>query len=68
MTSSATSLSLLKHLKDNTEHTHITLAVGMPKGPRSDWLVEKATEVGISSLIPLESDRSVLKVKDPKYA
>ena len=67
ITSSLTSLSLVKHLKDTTDITHITLAVGMPKGSRSDWLVEKATEIGISSLIPLESDRSVLKVKDPKY-
>jgi hypothetical protein len=59
-------LTLLKHVKPSEFTTSITLAVGMPKGSRSDWLVEKATETGISSLIPLEADRNVLRVKDLK--
>ena len=65
--SASTVLTLLKHVKDVHAATLLTVAVGMPKGSRSDWLVEKVTECGASALIPLEADRNVLKVKDPKY-
>lgn len=37
----------------------LTLAVALPKGDRARWLVEKATELGVSRLIPLETQRSV---------
>lgn len=65
--SSTTILSLAKLIKESDIKTRITVAVGMPKGARSDWLVEKVTETGASSVIPLEADHSVLKVRDPKY-
>ena len=65
--STSSVLTLLSHVKVNEGGTTITLAVGMPKGERSDWLVEKATETGIGALIPLSVERGILKVKDPKY-
>lgn len=65
--SSTLSVTKVQTMADSQASTHLTLAVGMPKGPRSDWLVEKVTEVGVSALIPLESDHTLLKVKDPKY-
>jgi len=37
----------------------ITLAVALPKGERQKWLVEKATELGVARLVPLESARGV---------
>jgi 16S rRNA (uracil1498-N3)-methyltransferase len=37
----------------------LTLAVAMPKGPRGDWLVEKAAEFGVAALLPLRTQRSV---------
>jgi 16S rRNA (uracil1498-N3)-methyltransferase len=39
----------------------LTLAVGLIKGPRMDFLVEKAAELGVSALIPLLSRRSVVR-------
>lgn len=36
-------------------------AVAMPKGQRGDWLLQKLTEVGIDTIIPLDADRSVLE-------
>ncbi len=33
------------------------LAVSLPKGDRQRWLVEKATELGVSRLVPLVSQR-----------
>lgn len=38
----------------------ITLATAVPKGDRFDWLVEKATELGVERLIPLVTERSVV--------
>ncbi len=40
----------------------IHLAVGMPANDRMDWLVEKATELGVASIQPLMTERSVLKL------
>ncbi|MBM79457.1 MAG: RNA methyltransferase RsmE [Planctomycetaceae bacterium] len=38
----------------------LTLATATPKGDRAKWLVEKATEIGVDRLIPLQTDRSVV--------
>ncbi len=37
----------------------LTLAVALPKGDRQAWLVEKATELGVTRLVPLRTERSV---------
>ena len=37
----------------------LTLAVCLPKGDRARWLVEKAVEMGVSQLVPLQTERSV---------
>lgn len=39
----------------------LVLATAVPKGDRCDWLVEKATELGVSQWIPLLLERSVVK-------
>ncbi|MCM5679188.1 16S rRNA (uracil(1498)-N(3))-methyltransferase [Schlegelella sp. S2-27] len=40
----------------------VTLAVGMPANERMDWLVEKATELGVAAIQPLVCERSVLRL------
>jgi 16S rRNA (uracil1498-N3)-methyltransferase len=40
----------------------VQLALGMPANERMDWLVEKATELGVASLQPLHTSRSVLRL------
>ncbi|RVT52545.1 16S rRNA (uracil(1498)-N(3))-methyltransferase [Rubrivivax albus] len=40
----------------------VTLAVGMPANDRMDWLVEKATELGVAEIRPLVTERSVLRL------
>jgi 16S rRNA (uracil1498-N3)-methyltransferase len=37
----------------------VTLGVALPKGERQRWLVEKATELGVSRLVPLVTTRGV---------
>ena len=41
----------------------VTLATAIPKGERVEWLVEKATELGVARLIPL---RTAYSVVDPR--
>lgn len=41
----------------------VTLVVGMPANERMDWLVEKATELGVAAIQPLMTERSVLRLK-----
>src|SRR3954468_10272635 len=37
----------------------LVVGVALPKGDRQKWLVEKLTELGVSTLIPLITERSV---------
>ncbi len=39
------------------------LLAGITANERMDWLVEKATELGVTSITPLLAERSVLKLK-----
>jgi 16S rRNA (uracil1498-N3)-methyltransferase len=37
----------------------LVVGVALPKGDRQKWLVEKLTELGVSILVPLETERGV---------
>jgi len=43
---------------------NITLGVALFKWPRFEWMLEKITELGVTRLIPLDCERSVIKVSD----
>ena len=42
--------------------TQVHLIVGVPANDRMDWLVEKATELGVTSIQPVMTERSVLRL------
>jgi 16S rRNA (uracil1498-N3)-methyltransferase len=44
----------------------MVLATAVPKGDRFDWLVEKATEIGVTRLVPLLTERSVVDPRSTK--
>ena len=50
------------HAIEREAARRVHLAVGMPANDRMDWLVEKATELGVASIQPLISERSVLRL------
>lgn len=50
------------HTVQRESRLRIHLAVGMPANERMDWLVEKATELGVASIQPLMTERSVLRL------
>jgi 16S rRNA (uracil1498-N3)-methyltransferase len=58
-------LQVEESLPDRCLSCRITLATAVPKGERFDWLVEKATEMGVDRLVPLATKRSVV---DPRPA
>jgi 16S rRNA (uracil1498-N3)-methyltransferase len=44
---------------DRESPVPMTLGVALPKGDRQKWLIEKATELGVACLTPLETARGV---------
>lgn len=44
----------------------LILVTAVPKSDRFDWLVEKATELGVDRLIPLVSERSIVDPRESK--
>ena len=42
----------------------LSLAVALPKGDRQKWLVEKAVELGVTRLVPLETARGVAQPEE----
>jgi 16S rRNA (uracil1498-N3)-methyltransferase len=52
-------------LGDRFAPCRLSLATAVPKGERFDWLVEKATELGVARLLPIQTERSVV---DPRPA
>ncbi len=50
------------HAIEREPQRPVHLAVGMPANDRMDWLVEKATELGVASIQPLHTAHSVLRL------
>lgn len=47
-------------LREASPVWQVTIASGVPKGERADWLVEKLSELGTTRWIPMQSERSVV--------
>ncbi|NOY76453.1 MAG: 16S rRNA (uracil(1498)-N(3))-methyltransferase [Calditrichaeota bacterium] len=45
----------------NEPLTHIILVQAMIKNPRFDWLLEKATELGVSTFLPISSEFTIVE-------
>lgn len=57
----------LNELKADAESSlpEITVAQGVPKGQKMDFVVEKLTELGAARIIPLQSERTVVSDVSP---
>ena len=42
---------------------HIHIGIAISRGDRMDWIIQKATELGVSAITPLRSERSEVKLK-----
>ena len=57
-----TATALLHQAIERELPCRVTLALAMPSGERMDFVVEKATELGAARIVPLTSERSVLRL------
>jgi 16S rRNA (uracil1498-N3)-methyltransferase len=46
----------------------LRLFQSVPKGDRFEWIIEKATELGVSEIVPLQTLRSVVRVSAERSA
>jgi 16S rRNA (uracil1498-N3)-methyltransferase len=54
-----------KHPKSESK-VKVTIAQGIPKNPKMDLIVQKATELGAVRIIPVKAERSVVKILKEK--
>lgn len=47
---------------DRESALSLTLAQGISRGERMDWVVQKATELGVSRIVPVITERTVVKL------
>ena len=45
-------------------YPRVTLGQGLPKSDKMDWIVQKATELGVANIVPLVTERTIVKVRD----
>ena len=53
-------------LSDRVAAIDLILGVAFPKGDRADWLIEKATELGVARCVPLLTERTVVDARPTK--
>ncbi|XJZ26276.1 16S rRNA (uracil(1498)-N(3))-methyltransferase [Bacillota bacterium Lsc_1132] len=60
---------VVERLDENTElPIRVTIASGLPKGDKLEWVVQKGTELGAHEFLPFAAARSVVKWDDKKAA
>ncbi len=55
--------SITKNEVNRESDIDITLYQGLPKSDKMDYIVQKATELGVKEIVPVEMDRCVAKLK-----
>lgn len=55
-------------LIDRESPLRLTLVQCVPRGDRMDFIVQKATELGVSRIVPVLSQRSVVRLDDSRAA
>ena len=51
------------HAIERESRLRITLLQGLARGERMDWVIQKATELGVASILPVASQRSVVQLE-----
>ncbi|ASN07350.1 16S rRNA (uracil(1498)-N(3))-methyltransferase [Virgibacillus necropolis] len=60
---------ITERLRETVElPVHVTIAHGLPKGDKLEYVLQKGTELGASEFIPFSADRSVVKWDEKKAA
>ena len=61
------SLSIVDEIKEDKEMTtKLTIAVSLVNEQKMDLILQKLTELGVSTIIPLKTERSIVRLDDKK--
>lgn len=52
--------------QDHEPTAKITLAQGLPKSDKMDFIIQKGTEIGVTTFLPFNSDRTIVQLNDHK--
>jgi len=62
-------VEVLSQQKNESESSlDLTLAQGIVKGEKMDFLIQKAVELGVTRIIPIQTERCVVRLKTDKVA
>tara|TARA_B100001175_G_scaffold180188_1_gene152987 strand:+ start:311 stop:1027 length:717 start_codon:yes stop_codon:yes gene_type:complete len=62
-----TSLKIISRERNNSESKlDLTLAQGIAKGEKMDFLIQKAVELGVTRIIPMKLERCVVRLREEK--
>lgn len=59
-------IDILKTTQRGESPIDIELYQGIPKGKRWEWLLEKVTELGVTTIVPVETKRTVVTVANDR--
>ena len=62
--SSCMQLELVRECEPMPPIAHLTLALAIPKGGNMELIVQKAVELGVARIIPLLTERTVVRLKE----
>ncbi len=51
-------------ISDTEPRTRLTLFQGLPKAEKMDWIVQKAVELGVYRIVPVITERTVVKLSE----
>lgn len=54
-------------IENNELDVEVTLIYGLPKNDKFEWVLQKATELGVSRIVPFLSKRSVIKTDEKNF-
>jgi len=57
-----------QHKNESESSLDLTLAQGITKGEKMDFLIQKAVELGVTRIIPMQTERCVVRLKTDKVA
>lgn len=62
-------IKIIKKIDENNElDVEVTLIYALPKGDKFELVLQKATELGVSKIVPLLTQRCVIKTDKVKFA
>lgn len=57
-------VKIVEELKDSENECLVTIAQALVKEQKMDYILQKSTELGVKKIIPIKTERSVVKIND----